>query len=303
MITGTTGFVGQNLVPYLKKRNFPIFPVGRNINNNHEKKYNDLRVKDFNQNDVFIHLAGKAHDLKNVSNDEEYFKINTDLTKRLFDQFLKSNCKTFIYISSVKAAADFVNNILTEETEPKPITAYGKSKLQAEKYILKKNTDKQVIVLRPCMIHGRNNKGNLNLLYSFISKGIPFPLGKYKNVRSFVSIENLCFVILELIKQKNVPSGVYNVSDDESLSTNELVRLIGEVINRPVKVIEIPKLLIKFIANVGNRLPLPINSERLEKLTQNYKVSNLKIKKALLITSLPISAREGFKKTIESFMQ
>ena len=64
------------------------------------------------------------------------------------------------------------------------------------------------------MIHGPGNKGNLNLLYSFVKKGIPYPFGRYENKRSFVSIDNLCFVIKELIENKNITSGVYNISDE-----------------------------------------------------------------------------------------
>ena len=77
------------------------------------------------------------------------------------------------------------------------------------------------------MIHGPNNKGNLNLLYSFVKKNIPYPFGSFENKRSFVSIDNLCFVIKELIENKEIPSGVYNISDDQTLSTNELVRNDG----------------------------------------------------------------------------
>ena len=86
----------------------------------------------------------------------------------MFDQFLKSDCETFIYMSSVKAVVDQADGILTENVKPNPITVYGKSKLAAEEYILSRKNlkNKRVYILRPCMIHGPNNKGNLNLLCS-----------------------------------------------------------------------------------------------------------------------------------------
>ena len=132
-------------------------------------------------------------------------------------------------MSSVKAVADGVEGVLDESVIPSPVTAYGKSKLAAEEYILSQKLPKgkRVYILRPCMIHGPNNKGNLNLLYHFVKKGIPYPFGSFENKRSFVSIDNLCFVIKELIENKNIPSGVYNISDDQALSTNELVRNDG----------------------------------------------------------------------------
>ena len=91
-----------------------------------------------NNSECFIHLAGKAHDIKNTSTVKEYYEVNTELTKRLFDQFIKSNCKVFIYMSSVKAVTDIVEGKLDENFEPIPVTAYGKSKLAAENYILSK---------------------------------------------------------------------------------------------------------------------------------------------------------------------
>ena len=150
------------------------------------------------------------------------------------------------------------------------------------------------------MIHGPNNKGNLNLLYDFVKKGIPYPFGKYKNQRSFLSVENLCFVIKELIENKEIPSGVYNISDDQALSTNELVETMGEVLQKPVRILKIPKLLVRGVSKIGDLLPLPVNSERLQKLTENYVVSNRKIVEAIG-KEFPLSAKEGLQKTIRSF--
>ncbi|WP_282071729.1 NAD-dependent epimerase/dehydratase family protein [Polaribacter atrinae] len=301
IITGNKGFVGLNLIDYFKRQKKETVGVSRTPKNE-ELSYETLSLKQLNQAKSFIHLAGKAHDLKKTSEDKEYFEVNTDLTKKLFDQFLQSDCEVFIYMSSVKAAADEVVGVLTEEITANPVTVYGKSKLAAENYILSKQIpeNKRVYILRPCMIHGPNNKGNLNLLYSFVSKGIPYPFGKYENARSFVSVENLCFIINELIENTSVPSGIYNVADDASLSTTELVQTIGNGIGKPAKVLNIPKFFVNILAKIGDVLPLPVNSERLQKLTENYEVSNTKIKKALQ-KELPLSVKEGIKKTIASF--
>ena len=300
LVSGINGFVAGNLKKYFHKR-YNIIGLSRKANKQ-TVTYDELSTLSLNKSIAFIHLAGKAHDLKNTSEDSIYFEVNTELTKKLFDQFLESTCKVFIYMSSVKAVADITKNVLTEDEKPNPITAYGKSKLAAEVYILSKKIplDKRVYILRPCMIHGPNNKGNLNLLYSFVSKGIPYPFGKYVNRRSFVSIDNLCFIINELINNTKIESGIYNIADDVSLSTIDLVQLISEVLNRPVRILNTPKLFVGIIAKIGDLFPLPINSERLQKLTENYEVSNLKIKKAIQ-KELPLSAKEGIKKTIVSF--
>ena len=301
-ITGNSGFVGVNLAPYLENKGNDIIGVSRTPNKSNELKYSGLNLNLWNSINAFIHLAGKAHDLKKTSKENDYYEINTELTKTLFDQFLVSDCEVFIYMSSVKAAADNVEGKLDENFEPNPVTAYGRSKLAAENYILSKNIpeNKRVYILRPCMIHGPKNKGNLNLLYSFVSRGIPYPFGKYTNSRSFVSIENLCFIINELIDNTKIDSGIYNIADDISLSTIDLVQIMSEVLHKPNKTINFPKLFVSIIAKIGDFFPIPINSERLQKLTENYEVSNLKIKKAIQ-KKLPLSSIEGIKKTITSF--
>ena len=301
IITGITGFLGQNLSCFLNKKNKKILGVSRNPGLD-EVNYKELNKTLLNNTNYFIHLAGKAHDIKNTSNVKEYFEVNTELTKRLFDEFLKSTCEVFIYMSSVKAVADIVEGSLDEDFKPVPVTAYGRSKLASENYILSKNIskNKRVYILRPCMIHGPNNKGNLNLLYSFVSKGVPYPFGKYENKRSFVSVENLCFIINELIDNNEIDSGVYHIADDGFLSTNALVQLIGKSIGKTSRILKIPKKIVKFIALIGDVLSLPINTERLNKLTENYVVSNAKIKKAIK-KELPLSIKEGIIKTITSF--
>lgn len=301
IITGINGFVGYNLRSYLCDKGKKILGVSRNpgIDEVHNCQINKTLL---NNTKCLIHLAGKAHDLKKSFEDNEYYEANTELTKKLYNHFLESTCEVFIYMSSVKAVADFVQDILTEDVTPNPITTYGKSKLAAEKYILSKKTpkNKRVYILRPCMIHGPNNKGNLNLLHNFISMGIPYPFGRYVNKRSFVSVDNLCFIINELIDNPKIQSGIYNIADDVSLSTIDLVQLVSKVLCKPTRILKVPKFIIRFIAKVGDIFPLPINSERLLKLTENYEVSNLKIKKAIQ-KELPLSSKDGIKKTVISF--
>lgn len=252
--------------------------------------------------DIVIHLAGIAHDLKRASSSDKYYEVNTELTKKVFDAFLASDAKIFITLSSVKAAADDVEGELTEHHLPNPITHYGKSKLLAEEHIFSKviPEGKRVYVLRPCMIHGSGNKGNLNLLFKLVSKNIPWPLGAFENKRSFCSIDNLMFIFKELIEREDIPSGIYNVADDEPISTNELIRLIAKSQNRSPKIWNISKKFIQGIASIGNKLHLPLNTERLHKLTSSYVVSNAKIK-AAIGKSLPVSSREGLLKSFKSF--
>lgn len=287
-ITGGSGFVGTNLLKYLDD------------NYNAEKYFKNSQIDI--DHEIVIHLAGKAHDLKKSSNPEEYYQVNTELTKRIFDAFLDSNAKVFIILSSVKAVTDETEDFLVEEHKPNPITHYGKSKLLAEQYILSKEIPegKRIYILRPCMIHGPGNKGNLNLLHKVATIGIPWPLGTFENKRSFCSIDNLMFIIKELIEREDIHSGVYNVADDEALSTNNVIAILAESKNRKAKVWKVSKGLIELLAKLGDVLRLPLTTERLQKLTESYVVSNQKIKSAIG-KPLPLSSKEGLLKTFKYF--
>lgn len=323
LITGIHGFVGSNLVVALKDHHclygLDIVVLERE-GIAQTFSWKDIEPTSFPTQilpnfDVIIHLAGKAHDTKNQSSAQIYFDINTGLTQKIFDFFLRSTAKKFIFFSSVKAAANTVSgSILTENVIPAPVGPYGESKIAAENYIqdcfpfgdLQYTTngiqDKQVYILRPCMIHGPGNKGNLNLLYNVVRKGIPWPLGDFENRRSFTSIDNLCYVVDGLLT-KDVASGIYHMGDDEALSTNELITLMCTVLGRKPQIWKVNRRMMEGCARLGTLLHLPLNTERLCKLTENYVVSNTKIKAALGIDKMPVRASDGIVKTIESFLK
>ena len=343
LITGVHGFVGTNLVDALKREHTIygldiISPQKEGIRNTFS--WDDLEKETMiPEVDAIIHLAGKAHDVKNKSAADVYFKVNTGLTQKIFDYFLvHESIKKFVFFSTAKAAADKVDGVLTEDVVPAPVGPYGESKIAAEKYILEKFKDyslklkdssevddekvetsnfthttdykqstinsklssKDVYIFRPCMIHGPGNKGNLNLLYNMVRKGIPWPLGAFENRRTFTSVENVCFAVNGVLT-KDVPSGIYNMGDDEALSTNELIEEICKSLGKKAHIWKLPKGLMNGVAKIGDWLHLPLNSLRMQKLTENYISSNAKIKAALGVEKMPVDAREGLKVTLDSF--
>ena len=342
LITGVHGFVGRNLVDALKGEH-TIYGLDIISPNKEGVKFTfgwqHLGTNEIPAVDAIIHLAGKAHDVKNQSAADVYFKVNRDLTIKIFDWYLAHpSIKKFVFFSTAKAAADRVDGVLTEDVVPSPVGPYGESKIAAEKYILEKfkefnsstvqdnsqistlnsqlssdATDskpstlnatlsaKQVYILRPCMIHGPGNKGNLNLLYGVVRKGIPWPLGAFENRRSFTSIGNLQEVIKGLLT-KDVPTGIYNMGDDEALSTNELIEVICSALGKKAHIWRIPRGLMNGFAKIGDVLHLPLNTQRMQKLTENYVVSNAKIKAALGMKEMPVKAKDGLRETIKSFV-
>jgi len=300
--------VGSNIVAYLAPTNEIygldiIAPEKDGVIKTYS--WDNLDAGQVPEVDAIIHLAGKAHDTKNQSAAEVYFKVNTGLTQKIFDYFLaQPKCKKFVFFSTAKAAADKVEGVLTEDVEPAPVGPYGESKIKAEEYIMsricKLENSRQVYIFRPCMIHGPGNKGNLNLLYNVVKRGIPWPLGAFDNRRTFTSVENICFVVNGVLT-KDVPSGIYNMGDDEALSTNELIEGICRSLGKKARIWKLPRGLMNGVAKVGGFLHLPLNPERLRKLTESYISSNAKIKAALGIEKMPVDARVGLAKTIVSF--
>ena len=311
LITGVHGFVGSNLVSALSGKNTIygldiVAPEKEGV----EKTYSwdDLDAGSLHEIDAIIHLAGKAHDTKNKAAADVYFKVNRDLTIKIFDYFCEhKNIKKFVFFSTAKAAADRVDGVLTEDVVPSPVGPYGESKIAAEQYILscmRDNPDafvgRGVYIFRPCMIHGPGNKGNLNLLYNVVRKGIPWPLGAFENRRTFTSVENICFAVNGVLT-KDVESGIYNMGDDEALSTNELIEEICKSLGKKARIWRLPKGVMTGLAKMGGWLHLPLNPDRLQKLTENYVSSNEKIKAALGVERMPVDARAGLKVTMESF--
>lgn len=287
LISGAYGFVGTNLCRYLVKHGHTCLaldiPKAKRDDVPYKAFYSwdDLDSIDFSGVDAVVHLAGKAHDLKNVSDPQSYFDINVGLTKKFF-MACGDKVKTFIFFSSIKA----IDND----------TPYAQSKREAEKWL-----GARAIILEPAMIHGPGNKGNLNLLFAIARHGVPWPLAAFENKRSFTSIGNVCVVVEELCRG-NVPNGVYPLCDDEPISTNRLIELIAESVGGKVRFWRVPKRLIRFMARVGDVLRFPLNTERLVKLTANAVVDNAKLRSALGWSAMPVHAEDGLRATLKTFV-
>ena len=284
-ITGAYGFVGTNLCRYLVGKGHECIaldiPKAKRDDVPYKVFYSwdELDAVDWAGIDAVVHLAGKAHDLKNVSDPQSYFDINVGLTEKIFNA-VNGKVPRFIYFSSSKAAdAD---------------TPYGKSKLAAEQFL-----SGRAIVLRPAMIHGPGNKGNLNLLWGIARRGFPWPLAAFENKRSFTSIGNICAAVEALCERGE--NGIYPIADDEMLSTNRLIELMAEACGRKPHLWRMPKGLMRFAARMGDIFHLPLNTERLGKLTEDSYVDNSALKSHLGWSQMPIRAEDGMRNTLKSF--
>ena len=277
LITGSNGFVGTNLRRYLEERGHSCVTLDVR---DADYDWTEFAKIPFESCGAIVHLAGKAHDLKKVAAEQSYFDVNVGLTEKIFNASV-GKVSRFVYFSSSKASAEG--------------NAYGRSKLAAERFL-----NGRAIVLRPAMIHGPGNKGNLNLLWGIARHGLPWPLAAFENRRSFTSIGNICAAVEALCERGE--NGVYPIADDEMLSTNRLIELIAETCGKRAKLWRIPKPFMRMVARIGDVLYLPLNTERIEKLTEDSLVDNSKLKAALGWREMPIRAEDGMRKTLETFL-
>ena len=282
LITGAYGFVGTNLCKYLAEKGHECLaldiPAAKRDGVPYASFYTWDGLDKLPVVDAVVHLAGKAHDLKKVASEQSYFDINVGLTEKIF---AAAKTTRFIYFSSSKADANG--------------NAYGRSKLAAEQFL-----NGRAIVLRPAMIHGPGNKGNLNLLWGIARRGLPWPLAAFENKRSFTSIGNICAAVEALCERGE--NGIYPIADDEMLSTNRLIELIAETCGKRAKLWRVPKGVMRMVAKLGDVLHLPLNTERIVKLTEDSFVNNSHLKSQLGWKLMPIRAEEGLRRTLRSFL-
>ena len=296
LISGAYGFVGSNLVRYLSEKGHRCYAldVARG-----EAPYaafwnwDELAQIPWDEIEAVVHLAGKAHDLKKVSDPKSYFTVNVGLTEKLWAA-CGGKVERFVYFSSIKAVDGD--------------TPYARSKAAAEAFLEGVAGGRtQIRVVRPCMIHGPGNKGNLNLLVQVVRKGIPWPLAAWENKRSFTSVANACAVVEALCgdaaRSASGPYQVFALCDDEAVGTNRLIELIAEAMGKKARLWRLPKGLMRFMARVGDFLHLPLNTERLGKLVEDNVVDNSPLLRALGWESMPVRAEDGLRSTLQSFLK
>lgn len=293
-ITGATGYLGKYLKESLEEK-YDVFTP-------------DLRKAlsvDFSQADVIINCIGKTGDGEKKVAYETYLESNYNSVVKLYDIFENTNAKLLIHFSSIAAVEELMSESdLNEDAPCNPISAYGITKRKAEEFLIKKIhfTDKKIVILRPTRIHGPKDKGTIFQLFNFLKKGIPYPFASFNNTRSFLAIDNLVFLIDGIVNMRNtIESGVYNVNDDQGLSTLEIIDSFEKYGGLRVRKMFIPKFLFTGLAKVGDIIKLPFNSNTLGKITLSRVVSNNKIKTALKISKLPLTAHDGLIKTVKSF--
>jgi nucleoside-diphosphate-sugar epimerase len=293
VLTGTTGYIGQNLTKYFNSKSKKNKSISLRFQNWH--KMMPLETE------TIIHLAAINLNPQDSAFDEEYFRVNTELTSKLFRYFLNSNAKTFIFLSTTELIDKHISEV-TEDAKVNPTNPFLQSKLDAEQFILKQDLPegKRSIILRVAPVYGRETKSTLHDTFSFC-KRFPWFFGVFDTKQSFCNIDNLTEIIAQIAENTSVSSGIYNVADSDPISSVQLVNWIAEVFDKKAKIIKVPKGILNLFAKTGNMFNWEFNSKKLFELSHSRIIVGNKILAALDKNKMPVDTETAVLKTIEYY--
>lgn len=307
-LTGATGFIGSHLLEELIVKNYNINCLVRKRSNALPKEVEQINIHKFcespknhiKSNDVrtFIHVAGLTPSKTKGLSPDDYYEANVELTKKLANAAVKLGVRRFIFISSIGVCGAETKVAFTENSKPKPIDDYSKSKLKAEKLLeeISASTNMEVVIVRPPLVYGPNAPGNFGALLKLVSLGIPLPVGSLNNKKTLCGVNSLIDFIMTCIVYENSLNDTFLIGDAESVSTKELVQYIGEGIKRPVKSFPVP---IPFLNALGI---LTGKKKVINKLSSSLEIDISKATRKLNWKP-SVSARKGIAHAAEKSVQ
>jgi nucleoside-diphosphate-sugar epimerase len=293
-ITGASGFIGLALCSQLFEQGWHLRVLLRQPMTGpwHETVIGDLETslpRDLLTGmDAVFHLAGKAHALsENYQDIEEYFRINTEGTRKLLEVARDAGTPRFVFFSSVKAMNEGSHHCLDETTACLPETPYGKSKLEAEQLVLQADYVPEPIVLRLSMVYGPAMKGNLPRMIEAVAKGQFPPIPEFGNQRSMVHVEDIVQAAVLAAERPEAIGQTYLVTDGQPYSTRELYEWICQALGKPVPAWRIPEVVFRGLAKIGDAIGklrgrrFMFDSDTLNKLAGSSWYSSQKIEQEL----------------------
>lgn len=312
LVTGASGFIGKELVATLiREPSYNVIALYRNGDNESPscctKVYKDLTSgydlkKELTHVDIVIHTAARVHimDDKAANTLDEFRKINVASTLYLAHQAIAMGAKRFIFISSIKVNGEETGqgNSYSADDIPAPTDPYGISKMEAEHELkkLSKQTGLDVVIIRPVLVYGPGVKANFLNMMRWLDKRIPLPLGAIENRRSLVALDNLVDMIVVCISHPAAANETFLVSDGEDLSTAELLRRLGNALQRPARLLKVSPLLLKILATILGRKDI---ADRL----LGSLVVDLNKTRQLLGWSPPVDVNDALLKTVKYFQK
>ena len=320
LVTGANGFIGSVLTNALLSEGYfvrmasRICPKGLVESGGEWTLLPDLAGSvDWTQAlegmDGVVHLAGMAHRFESdVAGDWGlYDRVNHLATKSLSLAIgSHPSVKRFLFVSTVRVHGDNPELPIRHDSRIAPVTPYDSSKADAEAALASAlgSIDVRWAILRPVVVYGPGNRGNMARLEGLLRRGIPVPVGRSPNRRSFLFIGNLVSAIQAYFTSPDPPTGrTWVLADEEVVSIESLVRSMAVAMNLKARVVHLPQWLLASTAAVGDGLmhlglPAPWNNEVRGKLLGDFYVDLAPIKQELSWRP-PYTLEDGIRKTYE----
>ena len=315
-VTGAGGFIGRHLVRSLASNGVRVRALTRSPRGMGNEGVDTRVISGLDDHaglhaaldgvTTVVHLAGRVHAKLDGAADvaSECRRINTEGTAVLLEESIAAGVRTVVFISSVKAVAGQSDTILTADTPPQPVDAYGESKLEAE-HVVKMVAAQHGLdapILRLPNVYGPGMKANMTVLFRAVARGLPLPFGSVKNRRSFAYIDNAVSAIELLMSRATSGSEVYYVSDENDMSTPELIRHIGVALGRRPRMVNVPPVAFRGLQGVGgllSRIPgFHLNGDALSAVLGSLFVDTSSLR-ALTGYQPPMSLQTGMQRTAE----
>ena len=308
LVTGASGFVGRTLLHALSLRSHVIVAAMRAAPSDRDTPSNAVAIGDIDADtdwstalhgaDAVVHLAARIHVMCEIARDplKEFRRVNTDGTLNLARQAAAAGVKRFIFLSTIGVNGNSTSHgkIFTETSAALPHDPYSVSKHEAEVGLraISKSTGMDIVIIRPTLVHGASAPGNFGKLKRVVGRGIPLPLASIDNRRSLVGIDNLADFIVTCLEHPAAANETFLVSDGEDLSTPDLIRRMARAMNRPARLLHVPKpVLIAAAAILGKRAMA-------QRLCGSLQVDISK-SRALLGWNPPMSVDEGLRRAVK----
>ncbi len=304
LVTGSTGFVGATICGKARARGIAVRGTSRR---SADTVVTDLAAdtdwtRALTGCSAVIHAAARVHVMDDPSANPlaSFRKSNTAGTLNLADQAAAANVQRFIFVSSVKVNGESTaaNHSFTAADAPSPQDPYGISKMEAEQGLHKiaAETGMEIVIVRPPLVYGPGVKANFASLMRAVQRGIPLPLASViNNRRSFVALDNLVDLLITCLDHPAAANQTFLVSDGEDLSTADLLRRLGRVMDKPARLVPVPPSLLQLGANLLGK------GDMAQRLLGNLQV-DIDHTRNTLNWSPPISVDEGLWRAVAGLM-
>ncbi|HET8701112.1 MAG TPA: NAD-dependent epimerase/dehydratase family protein [Nitrococcus sp.] len=305
-VTGASGFIGGAFLEQLARERHNVVALVRRptaLQGATVRVVGDLEnakglAEALKGVDVLIHLAARAHVMREQSFGTLplYRAVNVEGTRRLAAAAVAAGVRRIVFVSSIKVNGErTAARPFTAGDEPAPQDAYGVSKREAEAALwrIAGETDLEVTVIRPPLVYGPSVKGNMRRLASLVQRGLPLPFGAVRNRRSFVSVYNLCDLLVRCIEHPAAAGQIFLASDGEDLSTPGLIREMAAALSRPVRLWPVPVPVLRLMGRLTGSL------DEIDRLCDSLQMDIAKTRE-LLGWHPPLSIREGFRRAMSA---